>query len=36
VEIGEAESALGPNADHTEIVRVLERVTGTELKRTMG
>jgi len=32
----EAESALGPNADHTEIVRVLERVTGTELKRTMG
>jgi 3-hydroxyisobutyrate dehydrogenase len=28
----DAEKALGANADHTEIVRVLERVTGTELK----
>ena len=27
----EAESSLGANADHTEIVRVLERITGTEL-----
>jgi 3-hydroxyisobutyrate dehydrogenase len=29
----EAESALGPSADHTEIVRMLEKVTGAELKR---
>ena len=29
----EAESALGPNADHTEIVRMLEKITGAELKR---
>jgi 3-hydroxyisobutyrate dehydrogenase len=28
----EAEGALGANADHTEIVRVLETITGTELK----
>jgi 3-hydroxyisobutyrate dehydrogenase len=27
----DAESALGTNADHTEIVRVLERLTGQEL-----
>ena len=27
----EAERSLGANADHTEIVRVLERLTGTEL-----
>ena len=29
----EAESALGANADHTEIVRMLEKITGAELKR---
>lgn len=28
----EAEKTLGASADHTEIVRVLERATGTELK----
>ena len=28
----EAEKTLGPAADHTEIVRVLERITGTELR----
>ena len=28
----DAEHALGPNADHTEIVRVLEKITGVELK----
>lgn len=28
----EAEKALGSNVDHTEIVRVLERITGTELR----
>jgi 3-hydroxyisobutyrate dehydrogenase len=28
----EAERSLGANADHTEIVRVLERLTGTELR----
>ncbi|RPI44692.1 MAG: NAD(P)-dependent oxidoreductase [Betaproteobacteria bacterium] len=27
----EAERSLGANADHTEIVRILERITGTEL-----
>jgi 3-hydroxyisobutyrate dehydrogenase len=28
----EAEKTLGGNADHTEIVRMLERITGTELR----
>jgi 3-hydroxyisobutyrate dehydrogenase len=28
----DAEKTLGANADHTEIVRVLERITGTELR----
>lgn len=28
----EAEKVLGGNADHTEIVRMLERITGTELR----
>lgn len=28
----EAEQSLGGNADHTEIVRILERITGTELR----
>jgi 3-hydroxyisobutyrate dehydrogenase len=28
----DAEQALGGNADHTEIVRMLERITGTELR----
>jgi len=28
----DAEKTLGGNADHTEIVRVLERITGTELR----
>jgi len=28
----DAEKSLGANADHTEIVRVLERITGSELK----
>lgn len=28
----EAEQALGGNADHTEIVRILERVTGSDLR----
>lgn len=28
----DAESDLGANADHTEIVRVLEKITGTELR----
>jgi hypothetical protein len=28
----DAEHSLGANADHTEIVRMLERSTGTELR----
>ena len=28
----DAEATLGSNADHTEIVRILERITGTELR----